>query len=101
MKVKVHVEGGGDGKALRTKCRRGFRSFFEKANLAGRMPRVIACGGRAGAFDRFRTALRARKAHEFIVLLVDSEAPVAPGSGPWQHLERRDKSPDTRIETVR
>ena len=91
MKVKVYVEGGGDGKALRTKCRKGFRSFFEKANLAGRMPRVIACGGRARAFDRFCTALRARKAHEFIVLLVDSEVPVAPGSGPWQHLERRDR----------
>lgn len=91
MKVKVYVEGGGDGKDLRTKCRRGFSSFFEKADVVGRMPQVIACGGRAKAFDKFCIALRARKDQEFILLLVDSEDPVAPGAGPWQHLERRDR----------
>ena len=91
VKVKVYVEGGGDGKDLRTKCRRGFSSFFEKADLVGRMPQVIACGGRAKAIDKFCIALRARKDQEFILLLVDSEDPVAPGAGPWQHLERRDR----------
>ena len=90
MKVKVYVEGGGDSKGLRTRCRRGFSAFFEKANLAGGMPQVIACGGREMVFDKFRTALGSRKAEDFIVLLVDSEAPVAVGSGPWQHLVRRD-----------
>ena len=90
MKVKVYVEGGGDGKSLQARCRGGFRLFFEKANLAGRMPKVIACGGRESAFDRFCTALRSRKAEEFIVLLVDSEDPVAGGSGPWLHLRTRD-----------
>ncbi len=90
MKVKIYVEGGGDGRDLRTRCRMGFGSFFEKANLAGRMPRVIACGGRKTAFDKFRTAFGARKAEEFIVLLVDSEDPVADGAGPWQHLAGRD-----------
>ena len=90
MKVKFYVEGGGDGKSLKTKCREGFSSFFAKANLAGRMPQVIACGGRETAFDRFCTALGSRKAEEFIVLLVDSEDPVAEGSGPWLHLSTRD-----------
>lgn len=90
MKVKIYVEGGGDGKDLRTRCRRGFSSFFEKANLAGRMPRVIACGGRDAAFDKFCTAFGARKAEEFIVLLVDSENPVADDAGPWKHLAGRD-----------
>ena len=90
MKVKVYVEGGGDAKDLRTRCRRGFGSFFEKANLAGRMPQVIACGGRGAVFDKFRTALESRKAEEFIVLLVDSEDPVAEDSGSWQHLAGRD-----------
>ena len=90
MKVKVYVEGGGDGKSLRTKCREGFSSFFAKANFAGRMPQIIACGGRKSAFDKFRTAWESRKAEEFIILLVDSENPVADGSGPWLHLRTRD-----------
>ena len=91
VKVKVYVEGGGDAKDLRTKCRRGFSSFFEKANLAGRMPQIIACGGRETAFDKFRIALGSRKAEEFVVLLVDSEDPVAENSGSWQHLAGRDE----------
>lgn len=90
MKVKVYVEGGGDGNDLRTRCRKGFSSFFAEANLAGRMPKIIACGGRKSAFDKFRTAFESRKAGEFIVLLVDSEDPVAENSGPWEHLARRD-----------
>ena len=90
MKVKVYVEGGGDGKSLRPKCRQGFNSFFEKANLVGRMPKVIACGGRDSAFDKFCIALRSKNAEEFIVLLVDSEGPVADGSGTWLHLGTRD-----------
>ena len=90
MKVKVYVEGGGDGKSLQTKCREGFSSFFAKANLAGRMPRVIACGSRETAFDKFCTALGSGNAEEFIVLLVDSEDQVADGSGPWLHLRTRD-----------
>ncbi|WP_156013419.1 hypothetical protein [Thioalkalivibrio sp. HK1] len=46
MKIKIYVEGGGDIKVLKTKCRKGFRNFFRKAGLDGRMPRVVACGGR-------------------------------------------------------
>ena len=90
MKVKIYVEGGGDGRDLHTRCRKGFSSFFEKANLAGRRPKVIACGGRETAFDKFCTAFGAKKADEFIVLLVDSEEPVVDDAGPWQHLARRD-----------
>lgn len=90
MKLKVYVEGGGDGKSLRPRCREGFSSFFAKASLAGRMPQVIACGGRNSAFDRFCTALESRRPEEFIVLLVDSEDKVAEGSGPWLHLSTRD-----------
>lgn len=90
MTVKVYVEGGGDGRFLRTKCREGFSSFFEKANLAGRMPKVVACGARNSAFDRFRKALESRNVEEFIILLVDSEDPVADGTGPWLHLRTRD-----------
>ena len=68
----------------------GFSSFFDKASLAGRMPRVVACGGRQAAFDKFRTALHSSNEEEFIVLLVDSEGPVAEGRGPWHHLRTQD-----------
>ena len=68
----------------------GFRLFFEKATLAGRMPQIIACGDRQSAFDKFRRAFESRKADEFVVLLVDSEDPIAQYAGPWEHLTRRD-----------
>ena len=55
------------------------------------MPQVIVSGSRESAFDMFRTALGSRKAEEFIVLLVDSEDPVAESSGPWLHLSTRDR----------
>ena len=90
VKVSVYVEGGGDSREMRARCRKGFSSFLEKANLVGRMPRIIACGGRNSAFDKFRTALGSRNAEEFIVLLVDSEDPVTHGSPAWLHLRNRD-----------
>ena len=87
----VYVEGGGNSKALRAECRRGFAYFFEKAGLKGRMPRISACGGRQHAFDDFRHALQNPKNDRFTVLLVDSEEPVARGCQPWEHLKRRDR----------
>jgi len=90
VNVKLYVEGGGDTNALRTRCREGFSEFFRKAGLEGRMPRIVACGGRDQAFGDFLTALGTAGANDFIVLLVDAEAPVANGDGPWTHLHRRD-----------
>ena len=86
MTVKLYVEGGGDSEALHSECRRGFRLFLEKAGLEGYMPRIVACGGRQVAYDRFRTACRA---NERALLLLDSEMPVADTS-PWAFLESRD-----------
>jgi hypothetical protein len=87
--IKVYVEGGGDGHALRTDCRRGFRTLFEKAGLAGRMPRVVACGSRNEAFNDFCTALHRVGPGEFVCLLVDSEDPVVDGTSPWAFLNAR------------
>lgn len=56
MSVKVYVEGGGDSSALKRKCREGFREFFRKIGLQGRMPRIVACGPRNNAYDDFCTA---------------------------------------------
>lgn len=91
MSVAIYVEGGGDSRQLKADCREGFRKFFENAGLAGRMPRVYACGSRNTAFDRFRTKLAKSEVEKTsVLLLVDSEEPVQ-GQGPWSHLERRDR----------
>ena len=90
MNIKVFVEGGGETNLLRSKCREGFRKFFSKAGLEGRMPSVIASGSREDAFKDFRTAVHREKNDDFIVLLVDSEGPVAEGSDPWRHLKTHD-----------
>ena len=91
MSVKIYVEGGASG-GLDRECRRGFRLFFEKAGLRGRMPRIIACGDRGRAYDKFCTAQRKAQADEFIVLLVDSEEGVGGDIGPWAFLKRRDNN---------
>lgn len=95
MKIKIYVEGGGDSSALKTRCRAGFRRFFEKAGLTGQMPKVVACGSRENAYDSFRTAVsNNRIQQELPLLLVDSEGPVT--SPPWDHLHMQDgwKQPD-------
>ena len=89
MNIKVFVEGGGETKALRTKCRRGFSNFFQKAGMEDRMPSVVASGSRRDAFDDFCAALRSPGKYDFIMLLVDSERSVATGSGPWAHLKKK------------
>ena len=89
MKCRVYVEGGGNTKVTRTACRKGFGEFFDRAGLRGRMPRVMPCGGRSETYDDFRNALRTARDDEFVILLVDSEEPVAEGSDPWTHLGNR------------
>jgi hypothetical protein len=98
--VKLYVEGGGDAAALKTACREGFSKFLGKAGLAGRMPRIVACGSRADAYDSFCTAIRNGEA---AMLLVDSEAPMLAAAQdgdaasrkdrdqwlPWLHLQQR------------
>lgn len=86
MRLTLYVEGGGDSKDLRTKCRRGFRRFLEKAGLEGQMPRISACGSRRNAYDSFRTALHV--GDRTPILLVDSEEPLK-AANPWEHLRNR------------
>ena len=90
MRLTIYAEGGGDTKALRTECRMGFREFFRKAGLAGRMPRVSACGSRRQAYEDFCNALGKHGSNRFIALLVDSEGPVNEAVDPWSHLRERD-----------
>lgn len=90
MKVKIYAEGGGEGQLYDTLFRKGWREFFEKANLRGRMPSVIRGKGRARTFDLFRTAIIHGKPDELPLLLVDSEDAVGAGHTVWQHLKIQD-----------
>ena len=90
MTTRLYVEGGGDRKPLRTECRQAFREFLRKAGLAGRLPRIFASGGRQQAYDDIRHALRASRDGDFVVLLVDSEGPIATDAERWRHLKDRD-----------
>jgi len=92
VKVLVYVEGGGDSKDLRIRCRKGFSKLFERAGLRGRMPGVVACGPRDRTFRSFCDSLKSRRQRFLPVLLVDSEAPVSGATGTaWDHLRKVDK----------
>lgn len=101
----IYVEGGGDGKDLRRECRRAFNTFFGKAGLKGRMPRVFASGSRREAYEDFCHAFRTARGNKFVVLLVDSETPVDKDSDAWSHLKARpdnkwDKPPGADADNV-
>lgn len=88
MNVRIYVEGGGGG--TRGLCRQGFAAFFQKVVPEGKVPKVIACGPRNEAFDKFKIGLQ-KHPDAFVVLLVDAEGPVADPKAPWDHLK---KGPD-------
>lgn len=86
---KLFVEGGGNNNdALAKECREGFTKLLQKANLKGRLPRIIPCGGRTAAFKDFRNALSHATPGDRLFLLVDSEDPVSSPSA-WQHVADR------------
>ncbi len=90
MTVRLYVEGGGEGKDQRSRCREGFSKLIEKAGFGGRMPHIVAGGARSSAFDMFRTAMRAGDPDNAPMLLVDSEEPVQRLGDAWAHLSARD-----------
>lgn len=90
MKIKIYIEGGGDGPELDQSFREGWTAFFVNAGFEGRMPRPVRGKGRKRTYDLYQTALRNRKPNELPLLLVDSEDLVAGGNTEWQHLKSRD-----------
>ncbi len=84
VSIKLYVEGGGDTRDLKSACREGFKTFIEKAGLSGMMPRIVACGGRDKAYDKFKIAHVNQE--EISLLLVDAERPFRQ-SGSWRHLQ--------------
>lgn len=90
MKIKLYIEGGGDSALQDTLFREGWQAFFQKAGLAGRMPKTIRGGGRNATVDAYQTAVRTKKPDELPLLLVDSEDLISQGTAEWAHLTARD-----------
>lgn len=88
MRVKIYIEGGGNGADLNSKFRKGWNKFFEKARLPN-MPSIVCGQGRTRTFDLYRTAVSTRCADVLPILLVDSEEVPATGHRAWQHLRAR------------
>ena len=85
----LYIEGGGEGKDLRTRFREGWKKFFGSAGVGGRT-KIVRGAGRKQTFDRFATAVSDSAPGTVPFLLVDSEGPVAPEHSVWQHLHARD-----------
>lgn len=89
--VRIYIEGGGDGKNTKQLLRQGFSSFFKQLVQVSQSKKIkwqlILCGSRNHAFRNFKNAL-ADHPDAFVILLVDSEAPV--NQSPWEHLKSRD-----------
>lgn len=92
MTVTVYVEGGGNNKDTTTRCRAGFSEYCKNVAPLNPRPRIVACGGRRQAFERFKTEVLRSKEGDLCVLLVDSEGPVGTTMTPKAHLEARDGS---------
>jgi Domain of unknown function (DUF4276) len=86
----IYLEGGGDASDLRIRCQKGFRKLLERCGYTGRMPKLVACGGRGAAFDDFKIALTRARKGDFVALWIDSEDPVSDVEATWEHLLARD-----------
>jgi hypothetical protein len=90
VSVTIFVEGGGDSKELKSRCREGFSKLIKKLGFVGHMPSIIACGGRNDTYNMFNTAMISAGYDEYPILLVDSEDPIS-SDRPWDHLYVRDR----------
>jgi Domain of unknown function (DUF4276) len=85
----IYLEGGGDSRDLPIRCLKGFRKLLERCGYLGRLPKLVACGGRSAAFDAFKTALSHTRKGDFVALWIDSEDPAADAEAAWEHLKAR------------
>ena len=99
MTVTVYVEGGGNNKDTITRCRQGFSEYCKNVAPLNPRPRIVACGGRQQAFDRFKTEVVRSKKGDLCLLLVDSEGPVEATMTSSAHLQAHDRCPLPESET--
>lgn len=85
----LYIEGGGEGKDLRARFRRGWQTFFGAAGVGSRT-KIVRGAGRQQTFRRFASAVSDPRSDAIPLLLVDSEGAVAAGQSVWRHLLDRD-----------
>lgn len=77
------VEGVGQKHDLSAQCRKAFTYLLDSYGLLHK-PRIVWGGGRNQAYDKFKTLVETGKK---AILLVDSEAPIPPGTTPWNYFK--------------
>jgi hypothetical protein len=90
--VRIYVEGAAPGISNQSvaKFREALHAFLEKALGDARRPSIVPSGSRNQAYKLFCSSLKTDP-DIFVVLLVDSEDPVADGKTAAQHLSDREK----------
>jgi hypothetical protein len=105
--IAIYVEGGGDGPGSnhnKRELRQGFDVLFQTQKKAAQAKKLswqlIPCGSRNQTFKAFHADLQQVDEETLLVLLVDSEDPIAPetrnaedanAQARVQHLKNRDK----------
>lgn len=90
MSAYIYLEGGASGansKELSIRCQQAFHTLLGRMGFEGRKPRLVPCGGRASAYDRFCTALNAGGSG-YVAMWIDSEEPMADIEAAWSHLRQ-------------
>jgi len=88
----IYIEGaatGPDSKYEKLRCQEAFHKLLVRMGFSGRLPRLVACGGRGAVHDRFATEHSAGEA-KYVAMWIDSEEPVADAEATWAHLKSRD-----------
>ena len=88
VSARLYVEGGGNSKELKDSVSpEAFVVSWTGLGVIGRMPRIVACGSRDNAYDRFKTGHESKGVDA--TLLVDAEGPVS-AIGSWEYLQQSD-----------
>jgi len=85
----IYLEGGASGadsKYLNIRCQEAFHKLLDDMGFTGRKPRLVACGGRDGVYDRFVTA-HAQNTAGYLAMWIDSEEPITDAAATWEHLQ--------------
>ena len=80
--IKIYVEGGGDSGEQQAQIRAGLEELLQAQKELAQEKRIkwklIPRGGRSQTYDAFENAFRQADDETLVVLLVDSEDPIAP-----------------------
>lgn len=86
VKVKIYIEGGTpNDKLADILFRRAWTTFFKSAGLQGKLPQCVPSYARTNAYDSFIKSTHSE--NEIVLLLIDSEIPLAEEKSIWENLQ--------------